>query len=65
MLYMMIQHFFFKYIPQKNSLKVIVEQRCFIHNIRNIDELWSLEILLPYSEWSDFLTEFGKEKLKN
>lgn len=54
----------FRYIPSQDSLQIIYG-RCSAHYNRNVDELWYFNKSVSISEWSEELSEIGKEKIKN
>ena len=54
----------FRYIPSQDSLEIIYG-RCSAHYNRNVDELWYFNKTISIDEWSEYLSEIGKEKIKN
>jgi hypothetical protein len=54
----------FRYIPSQDSLQIIYG-RCSAHYNRNVDELWYFNKTISIDEWSNELSEVGREKIKN
>jgi hypothetical protein len=55
---------YFRFIPSQDSIEIIYGQ-CSAHHNRNIDELWYFKKTISIDDWTEQLSEIGKEKLIN